>query len=153
MIYCDTKNTIKYEWVFSDSSYFLSNMASNFDNLILTHVVNNERNFLNLLQVSQYYFSLTTKKNIINLAYLMYEVQGHFFAILQMECWLIERCFRRAVRSTHQFFGEVTNQITYFKSPIFLFQVIKMCLIIHLRLQIWNVYNHIYALFCIWDFE
>ena len=33
--------------------------------------------------------------------------------------------FRRAVHSSHQFFGEVTNQVTKFKSPIFLFQVTK----------------------------
>ena len=39
---------------------------------------------------------------------------------------------RRAVHSSHQFFGEVTNQITNFKSPIFLFQVIKMCCMIQL---------------------
>ena len=35
---------------------------------------------------------------------------------------------RRAVHSSHQFFDEVTNQIT-----IFLFQVTKMCCIIQLR--------------------
>ena len=40
---------------------------------------------------------------------------------------------RRAVHSSHQFFGEVTNQVTDFKSPIFLFQVTKMCYIIQLR--------------------
>ena len=40
---------------------------------------------------------------------------------------------RRAVHSSHQFFGEVTNQVTNFKSPIFLFQVTKMCYIIQLR--------------------
>ena len=40
---------------------------------------------------------------------------------------------RRAVHSSHQFFGEVTNQVTNFKSPIFLFQVTKMCYIIQLN--------------------
>ena len=40
---------------------------------------------------------------------------------------------RRAVHSSHQFFGEVTNQVTNFKSPIFMFQVTKMCYIIQLR--------------------
>ena len=34
---------------------------------------------------------------------------------------------RGAVHSTHQFFDEVTNQITNIKSPFFLFQVTKMC--------------------------
>ena len=37
-----------------------------------------------------------------------------------------QRLLRRAVHSSHQFFGEVTNQVTNFKSPIFLFQVTKM---------------------------
>ena len=36
------------------------------------------------------------------------------------------------------FFGEVTKQITNFKSSFFLFQVIKMCCIVHLRLLTWN---------------
>ena len=40
------------------------------------------------------------------------------------------RGVRHADHSSHQFFGEVTNQITNFKSPIFLFQVIKMCCMI-----------------------
>ena len=40
---------------------------------------------------------------------------------------------RRAVHSSHQFFGEVTNQVTNYKSPIFLFQVTKMCYIIQLQ--------------------
>ena len=29
----------------------------------------------------------------------------------------------RAIHSSHQLFGEVTNQVTNFKSPVFLFQV------------------------------
>ena len=41
--------------------------------------------------------------------------------------------FKRVVHFSHQFFGEVTNQVTNFKSPIFLFQVTKMCYIIQLR--------------------
>ena len=49
---------------------------------------------------------------------------------------------RHAVHSRHQLFGEVTNQITNFKSPIFLFQVTKMCCVIQLRLRIWNVYRN-----------
>ena len=32
---------------------------------------------------------------------------------------------RRPIHSSHQFFGEVTNQVTNFKSPSFLFQVTK----------------------------
>ena len=36
---------------------------------------------------------------------------------------------RRDVHSSHQFFSEVTNQVTNLKSPIFLFQVTKMCYI------------------------
>ena len=49
---------------------------------------------------------------------------------------------RRAVHSSHQFFGEVTNQITNFESPIFLFQVIKMCCMIQLWLRVRNVYRN-----------
>ena len=49
---------------------------------------------------------------------------------------------RRAVHSSHQFFGEVTNQITNFKSPFFLFQVIKMCCMIQLWLRVRNVYRN-----------
>ena len=44
------------------------------------------------------------------------------------------------IHSNHRFFGEVTNQITNFKYPIFLFQVIKLCCIIQLQLLIWIVY-------------
>ena len=47
---------------------------------------------------------------------------------------------RHVVHSSHQFFGEVTNQNTNFKSSVFLFQVTKMCYIIQLQLQVWNVY-------------
>ena len=49
---------------------------------------------------------------------------------------------RHAVHSSHQFFGEVTNQITNIKSPIFLFQVIKMCCMIQLCLRVRNVYRN-----------
>ena len=49
---------------------------------------------------------------------------------------------RRAVHSSHQFFGEVTNQITNFKSPIVLFQVTKMCCMIQLWLRVRNVYRN-----------
>ena len=52
--------------------------------------------------------------------------------------WYVTQ-IRRAVHSSHQYFDEVTNQITNFKSPIFLLQVTKMCCIIHLRLWVWNV--------------
>ena len=50
--------------------------------------------------------------------------------------------FRHTVYSSHQFVCEVTNQITNFKSPLFLFQVTKMCCIIQLQLQIWNVFRY-----------
>ena len=43
---------------------------------------------------------------------------------------------RRVVHSSHQFVGEVTNQVTNFKSPILLFQVTKMCCKIQLQLRI-----------------
>ena len=49
---------------------------------------------------------------------------------------------RRAIHSSHQFFGEVTNQITNFKSPLFLFQVIKMCCMIQLWLRVRNFYRN-----------
>ena len=46
---------------------------------------------------------------------------------------------RCAVYSSHQFIGEVTNQVTNFKLLPFLFQVTKMCCIIQLWFQVWNV--------------
>ena len=54
----------------------------------------------------------------------------------------VYNAFRRGVHSSHQFFGEVTNQITNFKSPFFLFQVIKMCWMIQLWLRVRNVYRN-----------
>ena len=51
---------------------------------------------------------------------------------------LAQGYLRRAVHSSHQFFGEVTNQVTKFKSPIFLFQVTKMCYIIQFVINISN---------------
>ena len=51
-----------------------------------------------------------------------------------------ERPVRCAFHSSHQFFGEVTNQITNFKSPVFLFQVTQMCCIIQLQLRVRNIY-------------
>ena len=75
-----------------------------------------------------------------------YGVGGHFWAaILDLKVKMVSENvknhsvtflmpeLRRAVHSSHQFFGEVTNQVTNFKSPIFLFQVTKMCYIIQLR--------------------
>ena len=41
------------------------------------------------------------------------------------------------------FLGEVTNQFTNYKSPIFLFQVTKMCCKIQMRLRILNVCHNL----------
>ena len=48
-----------------------------------------------------------------------------------------------AVHFSHQFFVEVTNQMTNYKSPIFLFQVTKMCCMIKLQLRIETIYRNL----------
>ena len=61
-----------------------------------------------------------------------------------------DAAFRRAIHSSHHFFGEVNNQITNYKSQIFLFQVIKNVLYSSVAignlLVIWNA-TELYSTF------
>ena len=52
---------------------------------------------------------------------------------VSLTCDLYLYFLRCAVHSSPQYFGEITNQSTNFKSSIFLFQVTKMCCVIQLR--------------------
>ena len=84
---------------------------------------------------------LSLVQNAVNTSRLFYVIFTGWPSktefISKSYCWL-----RRAVHSSHQFFGEVTNQITNFKSPILLFQVIKMRCMIQLWLRVRNVYRN-----------